>query len=52
MSAAIYTRVSTMDQACEGYSLDAQRKALTDWCIQRGHGPPVVYEDAGTTRRL
>lgn len=47
MSAAIYTRVSTLDQAREGYSLEAQRKALTDWCIQRGHGPPTVYEDAG-----
>lgn len=47
MSAAIYTRVSTLDQAREGYSLEAQRKALTDWCLQRGHGPPAVYEDAG-----
>ena len=47
MSAAIYTRVSTLDQAREGYSLEAQRKVLTDWCLQRGHGQPIVYEDAG-----
>lgn len=32
MSAAIYTRVSTLDQARDGYSLEAQRKVLTDWC--------------------
>ncbi len=47
MSAAIYTRVSTLDQARDGYSLEAQRKVLTDWCLQRGHGQPIVYEDAG-----
>lgn len=47
MSAAVYTRVSTLDQAREGYSLEAQRKALTDWCLQRGYGAPTIYEDAG-----
>lgn len=47
MRAAIYTRVSTLDQAEGGYSLDAQRRALTAWCIQRGFGEPVIYEDAG-----
>lgn len=47
MTAAIYTRVSTLDQAREGYSLEAQRKALTDWCEARGHPAPTLYEDAG-----
>lgn len=47
MRAAIYTRVSTLDQAEGGYSLEAQRRVLTAWCIQRGYGEPVIYEDAG-----
>ncbi|PWM58554.1 MAG: hypothetical protein DBX91_08350 [Subdoligranulum variabile] len=47
MNAAIYIRVSTLDQAEEGYSLDAQRRVLTAWCIQRGYDPPIIYEDAG-----
>lgn len=32
---AIYIRVSTYDQAQEGYSLDAQEKVLTKWCNDR-----------------
>lgn len=34
---AIYTRVSTLDQAREGYSLSAQRKALTRWAKEHGY---------------
>ena len=44
---AIYIRVSTMDQAMEGYSLAAQRKTLTDWARQNGYVITTVYEDAG-----
>lgn len=47
MVAAIYIRVSTLDQARDGYSLAAQRKALEDWCITNGHAVYRVYEDAG-----
>lgn len=47
MRAAVYVRVSTLDQAEEGYSLEAQRRVLTEWCIQRGYGEPAAYEDAG-----
>lgn len=45
--AVLYTRVSTLDQAREGYSLAAQRKALEAWA--EGHGYIVVdlYSDEG-----
>lgn len=46
-SVAIYVRVSTLDQAREGYSLAAQRKILTNWCKERGFVIFKVYEDAG-----
>ena len=29
---AIYSRVSTYEQAEEGYSIDEQERLLTDWC--------------------
>ena len=32
---AIYIRVSTLDQAREGYSLEAQEKTLRKWCDDR-----------------
>jgi hypothetical protein len=35
---AIYTRVSTEDQAREGYSLDVQREYLLNFVKQQGHG--------------
>lgn len=37
MRVAIYIRVSTLDQAREGYSLAAQRAALERWAAERGH---------------
>lgn len=43
---AIYIRVSTLDQAREGYSLAAQLEALSAWCQQRGYTYDI-YEDAG-----
>lgn len=45
--AAIYLRVSTLDQAREGYSLAAQERALRDWCEQNGYEVYNVYTDAG-----
>lgn len=47
MVVAIYIRVSTLDQAREGYSLAAQRKVLTEWCNHRGHDIYAVYADEG-----
>ncbi|WP_418993277.1 recombinase family protein [Agathobaculum butyriciproducens] len=44
---AIYTRVSTLDQAREGYSLDAQRKALTRWAQEREYTIIGYYADEG-----
>lgn len=35
MRVAIYIRVSTLDQAREGYSLAAQRAALERWAAER-----------------
>lgn len=37
MRVAIYIRVSTLDQAREGYSLAAQRAALERWAAERGY---------------
>lgn len=44
---AIYIRVSTLDQAKEGYSLDAQEKALKKWCIDRKYEIFDLYADEG-----
>ena len=47
MTAAIYIRVSTLDQAREGYSLAAQRKALEAWAHTHGYDILQVYADEG-----
>ena len=44
---AIYVRVSTLDQAREGYSLEAQEAALRKWCADRGYIVYDVYSDRG-----
>lgn len=44
---AIYVRVSTLDQAREGYSLAAQRKAIEEWAHRNAYDVTRVYEDAG-----
>ena len=44
---AVYIRVSTLDQAREGYSLAAQRKALETWASEHNYEVCHVYEDAG-----
>lgn len=43
---ALYARVSTSEQI-EGYSLDAQIRAVEDFCRARGWPAPVVYADEG-----
>ena len=49
MRVAIYTRVSTVDQAQEGYSLDAQRETLIKWCKSHEHEVYGVYDEKGVS---
>ena len=49
--AAIYTRVSTEDQAKEGFSLDAQLEKLRSYCIARDWEIAGEYIDDGYSGR-
>jgi len=49
--AAIYTRVSTEDQAKEGFSLDAQLDKLKSYCKARDWGIAGEYIDDGFSGR-
>lgn len=44
---AIYIRVSTLDQAREGYSLEAQERTLRKWCTDRKYEVYDLYADRG-----
>lgn len=44
---AIYIRVSTLDQAREGYSLEAQENILRKWCSERKYTVYDLYADKG-----
>ncbi len=44
---AIYIRVSTLDQAREGYSLEVQEKTLRKWCNDRKYDVFDLYADKG-----
>lgn len=44
---AIYCRVSTIEQAEEGYSVDEQRRRCIEYCEKEGHEVFKVYEDRG-----
>lgn len=44
---AIYIRVSTLDQAQEGYSLEVQEKTLRKWCEDREYIIYDLYADRG-----
>jgi len=48
---ALYTRVSTEDQAKEGFSLDAQQDRLLAYCKARGWDVSDKYVDDGHTGR-
>lgn len=50
-NAAIYCRVSTEDQAREGYSLGEQLEKLKDLCKFRNYNVYRVYEDAGISAK-
>lgn len=47
MRVAAYIRVSTLDQAREGYSLAAQHGSLKRWASDHGHTIVDIYEDPG-----
>ncbi|MEI7482462.1 MAG: recombinase family protein [Elusimicrobiota bacterium] len=47
MKTALYLRVSTEDQAKEGYSLEVQRETLEAYAKREGHEVYKVYSDDG-----
>ena len=51
MKAALYVRVSTTDQANEGYSLSAQERALKDHVRSKGWMIHRIYRDKGVSGR-
>lgn len=44
---ALYVRVSTTEQAEEGYSIAEQERLLTEWCERNGYIVYEVYADRG-----
>lgn len=52
MRVAAYVRVSTIEQASEGYGLLAQRQAITDYCRAEGHEVVEWCEDGGVNGDL
>ena len=51
VKAALYIRVSTEEQAEEGYSLEAQQERLTAYCEAQGWDIVEVYADKGHSGR-
>ena len=49
MRAAIYIRVSSQEQADEGYSIGAQTERLTAYCLAKGWTVHQAYTDGGFT---
>lgn len=49
--AAVYIRVSTEDQAREGFSLGEQKEKLLQLCSFKGYEVFKVYEDAGVSAK-
>ena len=50
-SAGIYIRVSTFDQAREGYSLGEQEERLKEFCNFKRYNIYKVYQDAGISAK-
>lgn len=48
---AIYIRVSTREQALEGYSLDAQERTLTEFCKLKKYEITNIYKDEGISAK-
>lgn len=51
ITVAIYTRVSTRDQALDGYSLDAQERVLLEYCTARKYNIYKIYTDEGISAK-
>ena len=51
INVAIYTRVSTREQAMEGYSLDAQERLLTEYCKYYKYEIYKIYTDEGISAK-
>ncbi len=49
--AVIYIRVSTLDQATDGYSLSAQRSTLEEFCDSRKLDIIRLYADEGISAK-
>lgn len=49
--AAVYIRVSTEDQAREGFSLGEQKEKLLQLCAFKGYEVFKIYEDAGISAK-
>jgi site-specific DNA recombinase len=49
MNAIIYTRVSTLGQAEEGVSMDAQQIRAAAWAASNGYGVAETFSDAGVS---
>ena len=47
MNVAVYVRVSTEEQAVEGFSIDAQIQELTTFCKRNGDTIVAEYKDEG-----
>lgn len=47
MNMAVYIRVSTQEQAIEGYSIEAQKERLESYCKAKGWTLAAEYVDAG-----
>jgi len=50
-TAGIYIRVSTEDQAREGFSLEEQKERLEAMCKYKGYKVYKIYEDAGISAK-
>ena len=51
MRAGLYIRVSTEEQASEGYSLEAQKERLSAFCSSQGWAVHKFYVDPGDTAK-
>jgi site-specific DNA recombinase len=51
MKAALYVRVSTDEQAKEGYSLDAQEEKLEAFCFSQGWEIKKLYREEGQSAK-
>ena len=49
--ADIYVRVSTLDQAREGFSVDEQKERLITYCGFKGYKIHKIYIDAGISAK-